>query len=86
MICGFSLRHLQNVGGHFDGRHYDLARQISSYFVNFIKTGNPNGNDSNGNELPKWQAYTEENRYEMNFKTKGASGGNTETARNAIFA
>ncbi len=77
----FFLETLAKCWRPFDGRHYDLARQISSYFVNFIKSGDPNGIDSNGNELPNWQAYTKENRYEMSFKTKGASGGNTETAR-----
>ena len=28
----------------YTGRHYDLARQMSSYWINFIKTGDPNGN------------------------------------------
>ncbi len=65
----------------FDGHHYDLARQISSYFVNFIKTGDPNGSDSNGNELPQWNPYTEADRYEMSFTKDGAAGGNTERAR-----
>ena len=65
----------------FDGHHYDLARQISSYFVNFVKTGDPNGVDSNGNELPMWKPYTENDRYEMNFTKNGAAGGDTESAR-----
>lgn len=30
-----------------------LANTMSSYWVNFVKTGNPNGND-----LPQWPAYT----------------------------
>ncbi len=65
----------------FDGHHYDLARQISSYFVNFIKTGDPNGMDSNGNKLPEWHSYCDADRYEMNFTKDGAAGGNTESAR-----
>lgn len=65
----------------FDGHHYDLARQISSYFVNFIKTGDPNGNDSNGNELLQWKPYTAADRYEMSFIKDGAAGGDTESAR-----
>ena len=65
----------------FDGHHYDLARQISSYFVNFIKTGNPNGNDYNENKLPEWKPYCDADRYEMNFTKDGAAGGSTETER-----
>ena len=77
VIYGSSLRHLPNVDGH----HYDLARQISSYFVNFIKTGNPNGNDYNENKLPEWKPYCDSDRYEMNFTKDGAAGGSTETER-----
>ena len=65
----------------FDGHHYDLARQISSYFVNFVKTGDPNGVDSNGNKLPQWKPYVADDRYEMNFTKNGATGGDTESAR-----
>ena len=39
----------------FTGRHYDLARQMCDYFCNFIRTGNPNGKDLNGEELPVWE-------------------------------
>ncbi|MGC4037187.1 MAG: carboxylesterase family protein [Chitinophagaceae bacterium] len=35
----------------------DLATIMSSYWINFIKTGNPNGKD-----LPEWPAYTIEKR------------------------
>ena len=42
----------------FTGKHYDLARHMSGYFVNFIKTGDPNGKDHNGEELAKWSKYT----------------------------
>ena len=45
----------------FTGKHYDLARQASSYFVNFVKTGDPNGVDTNGSPLPRWEVYREEN-------------------------
>ncbi len=31
-----------------------LADQISSYWANFMKTGDPNGTDSNGDPLPVW--------------------------------
>ena len=38
----------------FTGKHYDLARQMCDYWVNFIKCGDPNGTDSQGNTLPLW--------------------------------
>ena len=41
----------------FKGRHFDLARQMANYYANFVKTGNPNGKDSDGTDMPEWQAY-----------------------------
>lgn len=57
------------------GRHYDLARQMCNYWCNFIKTGNPNGQDNDGTPLPQWDSYTEENRCEMMFTGSGAKTG-----------
>ncbi len=42
----------------FTGKHYDLARQMCDYWVNFIRTGDPNGVDSQGKALPRWNALT----------------------------
>ncbi|MBO4591095.1 MAG: carboxylesterase family protein [Eubacterium sp.] len=49
----------------FRGRHYDLARQMASYFANFVKTGNPNGVDDDGTAMPEWRKYDSENKTEM---------------------
>lgn len=54
------------------GRHYDLARQMSDYFSNFIKTGNPNGIGRNQDTLPQWDNYSIDNPIEMEFLGKGA--------------
>lgn len=62
----------------FSGRHYDLARQMSSYWVNFIRSGNPNGRDSNGEALPQWDKYTDKNRAEMLFTSEGARASEKE--------
>jgi para-nitrobenzyl esterase len=45
---------------------YDLGKTMSSFWANFIKTGNPNGNG-----LPEWTAYNPENKMMMwlNVKT-----------------
>ncbi|MBQ5311637.1 MAG: carboxylesterase family protein, partial [Oscillospiraceae bacterium] len=56
----------------YEGRHYDIARQMCDYWVNFIKTGDPNGYDINGNRLPEWKTYTDSERNEMVFTSQGA--------------
>lgn len=56
----------------YEGRHYDIARQMCDYWVNFIKTGDPNGFDINGNKLPEWKPYTDSGRNEMQFTPRGA--------------
>lgn len=38
----------------FTGKHYDLARNMCDYWVNFIRSGDPNGVDSQGKTLPLW--------------------------------
>ena len=43
----------------------ELAKKMSTAWVNFAKTGNPNGGD-----LPQWDAYTRENGNVMILITK----------------
>jgi len=62
----------------FEGYHYDLARQVSSYWTNFIKNGDPNGKDTIGRDLPVWEAYTPENEFVLEFtKAPAKSAGKT---------
>ncbi len=61
----------------FEGRHYDLSRQMCDYWANFIKTGDPNGFDINGNKLPEWKPYTDTERSEMLF-TSSCAKASTE--------
>ena len=56
----------------FVGRHYDLARQMCDYYCNFIRTGDPNGQDRNGETLPMWGAWSEETPCTMLFLKDGA--------------
>lgn len=56
----------------FVGRHYDLARQMCNYWTNFMKTGDPNGLDADGSEMPKWDPYTGDHRAQMFFTSEGA--------------
>lgn len=51
----------------FVGKHYDLARQMCNYWANFMKTGDPNGLDSTGEEMPRWHVYTPDQPFGMLF-------------------
>ena len=51
----------------FTGMHYDLARQMCDYWVNFIRTGDPNGTDSQGKPLPLWPRLVEDAPAQMTF-------------------
>ena len=42
----------------FKGKHYDLARQMCNYWANFIRSGDPNGVDADGEDMPQWRPYT----------------------------
>lgn len=54
----------------FVGKHYDLARQMCNYWANFISSGNPNGKDSTGEDMPLWYPYSSDEPYGMGFKDK----------------
>ena len=56
--------HFQTIGGRGGPSAQDiaLADMISSYDVNFAKTGDPNGPG-----LPRWPAFTEQNEQVMVF-------------------
>ncbi len=54
------------------GRHFDLARIMSNYMTNFIKSGDPNGKDVDGTDMPIWKPYKTGSKYGMNFLSNGA--------------
>ena len=54
----------------FVGKHYDLARQMCNYLAYFIGTGDPNGKDSTGEDMPVWKPCTTESPYGMIFADK----------------
>lgn len=68
----FFFETLAKCSRPYTGKHYDLARQMCNYWVNFIKTGDPNGNDADGSRMPEWKKYTNTDRAEMLFTTDGA--------------
>ena len=54
----------------FTGKHYDLARQMCNYWTNFIKSGDPNGDDADGTPMEHWAPYTQEAKNCMTFYEK----------------
>ena len=52
---------------NYKARDYDLEEIMSSYWLNFVKYGNPNGKDTKGNELPQWQTTSESGGLLMDF-------------------
>ncbi|MCM1568459.1 MAG: carboxylesterase family protein [Roseburia sp.] len=69
----------------FVGKHYDLARQMCNYWCNFVKTGNPNGQDADGREMPVWKPYTKEEPFGMVFRTEGPCGEEEESSELKTF-
>ena len=55
----------------FTGAYYDEARQMCNYWANFVKTGDPNGKDADGTQMPVWEPYTAAAPHYMRFSEKG---------------
>lgn len=66
----FSFETLAKCWRPFVGKHYDIARQICNYWSNFIRSGDPNGKDSTGQDMPQWDVYSLETPYGMLFGDK----------------
>ena len=64
----------------FKGKHYDLARQMCDYWCNFIKTGDPNGEDSQQETLPYWPQFDPKEPVRMRFADAAAPVKCPETA------
>jgi para-nitrobenzyl esterase len=63
----FTFETLAKCWRPFVGKHYDLARQMCNYWANFIRSGDPNGKDSTGEDMPYWEPYTVDAPYGMLF-------------------
>ncbi len=54
----------------FTGKHLDLARNMCNYWANFIKSGNPNGEDVDGTLMPEWTPMTADMKNSIWFTDK----------------
>jgi len=68
----------------FVGKHYDLARQMCNYWSNFVKTGDPNGNDADETPMPVWSPYKKGSECDMIFGKRGAEVVNKTTEEGAL--
>ena len=58
----YALHTLRNWNRPFEQADYDLEKIMSSYWLNFVKTGNPNGEG-----LPEWPVFDPENPLVVDF-------------------
>ena len=56
----------------FKGFHFDLARHMCNYMANFVKTGDPNGDDADGTPMPRWEPLKSDAPKAMWFRDTGA--------------
>jgi len=68
---------VDNNGIVFTDKDKEVAKLMNSYWINFAKTGNPNGKD-----LPKWPVYDAKKNEVFEFRQDG-SAANTEDSRKA---
>lgn len=61
----FAFDNLKFFNRDWEQQDHQLAKSMSSYWVNFVKNGNPNGST-----LPTWQPYTGEKKMIMMFNEK----------------
>jgi para-nitrobenzyl esterase len=64
----------------WDPADYQASKTMQAYFVNFIKTGNPNGAG-----LPEWPAYRAEDGWKR-MRIDAESHAETETDRDRYLA
>lgn len=72
----------------FKGKHYDLARMMCNYWTNFARTGDPNGKDADGTDMPEWRPVSADYKEAMFFgdNTVGMTEGLRTELEEALAA
>ena len=55
---GYALHNLDSIGRHWESIDYQLEQVMSTYWVQFVKTGNPNQDGK-----PVWRNFSNEKPY-----------------------
>jgi para-nitrobenzyl esterase len=76
----YAYNNLKFVDRPWEATDRQLAATMSSYWINFIKTGNPNGSG-----LPKWPAYHATNKQVMLLGAEQQAAVLPDAARLAFF-
>ena len=56
----FFFETIQKCWRPYKGGHYELARKMCDYWINFISTGDVNGKAYDGDDLPEWKSVAED--------------------------
>lgn len=75
----YVLNNLYDTDSPWEAEDYAIAATMNSYWVNFIKTQNPNGNAENGSALVDWPAAGNA----TTVQTLGDGFGQTQIAKKA---
>jgi len=65
----FALHTLHQWNRPWQARDYEMEKNLSAYWINFIRTGNPNGSN-----LPEWKRHTRNEPFVMELDEKIISG------------
>jgi para-nitrobenzyl esterase len=61
----YAYGNLWRHADRYDKADRELSDKMQNYWVNFVKSGNPNGDN-----LPKWEQYTQKQKQVIQFDSE----------------